>query len=284
MQRQVYEQLYNKIKPDGSMVEKTKRDMLEQIRCMPVAENPPLRKKRILHIAAAAMAVLAIAVNASPAFASYLQRVPILGEVVKIISIRTYTGDDGEEEIYINQPGIEDAHQPWAQQVNQVIQNTVDEYIANAKHRAEEYKKAFLETGGTMEEYARKNIQIYVDYEIKAQNEQYVSFMLIANENWVNAYGIRMYFNIDLQTGQTIALKDILGEDFAQICKQSIVRQVQDNTLPNSAQNYFENASFAVTQQTPFYINEKGNPVIVFNRYEIAPGAFGIQEFEITQP
>ena len=36
-----------------------------------------------------------------------------------------------------------------------------------------------------------------------------------------------------------------------------------------------------VDENTKFYLNEKGNPVVVFAPYEIAPGAFGAQEFEI---
>ncbi len=32
-----------------------------------------------------------------------------------------------------------------------------------------------------------------------------------------------------------------------------------------------------------FYLNEKGNVVVVYPKYEIAPGYMGIQEFEITQ-
>ena len=38
-----------------------------------------------------------------------------------------------------------------------------------------------------------------------------------------------------------------------------------------------------VTADTPFYINEKGNPVVVFEKYEIAPGALGRPEFEIER-
>ena len=38
-----------------------------------------------------------------------------------------------------------------------------------------------------------------------------------------------------------------------------------------------------MTADTPFYINEKGNPVVVFEKYEIAPGALGRPEFEIER-
>ena len=38
-----------------------------------------------------------------------------------------------------------------------------------------------------------------------------------------------------------------------------------------------------VDETTSFYINEAGNPVVVFPEYTIAPGAMGVQEFEISK-
>ena len=38
-----------------------------------------------------------------------------------------------------------------------------------------------------------------------------------------------------------------------------------------------------ITPETNFYINEAGNPIIVFQKYEIAAGAAGMPEFEITK-
>ena len=36
-----------------------------------------------------------------------------------------------------------------------------------------------------------------------------------------------------------------------------------------------------ITEDAKFYVNEAGNPVIAFERYEIAPGSSGEIEFEI---
>ena len=36
-----------------------------------------------------------------------------------------------------------------------------------------------------------------------------------------------------------------------------------------------------ITDTQRFYINEAGNPVLVFEKYEIAPGALGVQEIEV---
>ena len=44
-----------------------------------------------------------------------------------------------------------------------------------------------------------------------------------------------------------------------------------------------EGGFVTVTADTPFYINEKGNPVVVFEKYEIAPGFMGRPEFEIER-
>ena len=40
----------------------------------------------------------------------------------------------------------------------------------------------------------------------------------------------------------------------------------------------------SIADDQPFYINEAGNPVVVFAKYEIAPGSMGQQEFEIPVP
>ncbi len=36
-----------------------------------------------------------------------------------------------------------------------------------------------------------------------------------------------------------------------------------------------------LNEDTAFYINSSGNPVIVFDKYEVGPGFMGEQEFEI---
>ena len=41
------------------------------------------------------------------------------------------------------------------------------------------------------------------------------------------------------------------------------------------------NKFIGVDETTPFYINEKGNVVISYNEYDVAPGYMGIVEFEI---
>ena len=38
-----------------------------------------------------------------------------------------------------------------------------------------------------------------------------------------------------------------------------------------------------ITEETPFYMNADDNPVLVFDKYELAPGSEGIQEFAVNR-
>lgn len=54
----------------------------------------------------------------------------------------------------------------------------------------------------------------------------------------------------------------------------------------NEDYTYFDEEMWGfttVTEDNKFYINEAGNPVIVFEKYEVAPGFMGQQEFEIVK-
>ena len=63
-----------------------------------------------------------------------------------------------------------------------------------------------------------------------------------------------------------------------QIADVAIRSQMEERKAVGAV--YFDDFE-GINEDTPFYINESGNPVIVFEAYEIAPGSEGQQEFEI---
>ena len=72
-------------------------------------------------------------------------------------------------------------------------------------------------------------------------------------------------------------MQDILGDEYQQIANESIQNQMKENS-----EIYWDDFE-GIQEDTPFYLNESGNPVIVFEKYEIAPGSEGQQEFEIKR-
>lgn len=237
--------------------------------------------------AAAVVALFTLALNTNTAFAQEMGEIPVLGAVARILTFRSYVKEDADMGIAVEIPAIETIEEDTglAEEVNQEILERCEAYAQAAIQRAEEYKKAFLETGGTQEEWEAHNIQIRVWYEIKSQTEDYLSFTVSGTENWTSAYSETYYYNLDLKEGKRISLQDVLGEDYIAIADASIREQMAQMEKEEGITFFSqEEGGFSgITEETNFYMNEKGNPVIVFDKYEIAPGSAGEIEFEIPQ-
>lgn len=247
---------------------------------------------RLISIAAAAvLAVFTIGLNTSESLAKELGSVPILGGLVKILTFRSYEEQKDNVNISVHIPEIvteELVNEPnMITDINAEIDKYMSDYIADAQTRLLEYKTAFLETGGTEEEWSSQNFEVKADYEITCQNEDYLSFVISGVENWNSAYAVTYFYNINLDTGKEATLKELLGGDYINIANANILNQMQQRILENPDYTYFGedmDGFQTITDTTRFYINEKGNPVITFEKYEIAPGFMGPQEFEIPLP
>ena len=257
------------------------------------AENASVRKRRRhlygwqkgLAAAAGAMVVFVTPLNTSTVFAQSMGELPVLGAIAKVLTFRSYEMETEDSlQISVDIPSIEmiaEGTGNLAESVNEEILNMCEQYADEAAERAKEYRQAFLDTGGTEEEWAAHNIQIKVWYEVKAHTGRYLSVAVMGSENWTSAYSETRYYNFDLEKGRQVTLEDLLGEDYAAIADASILSQIPEKEA-QSGLDYWEEDFTGVTEDTKFYINEAGNPVIVFGEYEIAPGAAGQPEFEIT--
>ena len=242
---------------------------------------------RALASLAACCASFVLLVNASPAFASAVYQVPVLGDLARVVTVTEYSIADEERLIDVRLPAVEDTgHSDLEQRINTEIQTRIDAVLAEAQARAEETKEAFVATGGDPDEFMP--VIIDVDYEVKCRNDQYLSFVIFKTETKASAYTEFFCYNIDLETGTDLTLQDMLGPDYREIANQvireEIARRSQD---PDNV--YFDGTDGiqgfqSIAADQPFYINEAGNPVVVFEKYEIAPGYMGQQEFEIPVP
>ncbi len=259
-----------------------------------IKENKPKNKFTYMYkIVAGLLLFVLIGVNVSETFATNFSKIPLIGEIVSVVSIygKKITED---KTINIEAPKISSEDQnveDIAEKINKEIESIINSYTQEAEKHIAEYKEAFIATGGTEEEFNQKNIVVDVLYEVKSQSKDHLSLVLNANENWVNAYGVSYFYNIDLNTGNNITLKDLLGDDYINISNESIKTQIQKQIEADENISYFgygnDDSNIegfeTITDETKFYINEKGNPVIVFDKYEIAPGYMGNVSFEIEK-
>lgn len=261
---------------------------LEQV----IAQHPyqkPAAPKRpfyrsISTIAAACLVAFLTILNVNPSIAQAVEHIPLLGTITRVCTVQTWFSQTDNNTISVNQPAV-DGSSALSQSINAQIEQFVAQHTAEAQQRLDEYKEAFLATGGTMEEWQQHDLQVNIDYNITCQNDQYLSFVITSIDNWSNAYTDHYYYNIDLQTNHQITLQDILGDDYIAIANASIQQQMQKRTAADDTLSYFtaDQGGFStIDAATAFYINQAGNPVIVFEPYTIAPGFMGQQEFEIT--
>ena len=239
-------------------------------------------------MAAALVLVFTTALNTNTAFAEMAAGLPVIGAAARILTFRSYERDEGDWKISVEIPSVEMIAKDTNgldSALNQEIYDLCSQYADEAVERAREYKKAFMETGGTEEEWEAHDINIHVGYEIKAQTEAYISFAVQGTENWSSAYSETKYYNIDLKDNKMVTLADVLGHDYARIADESILRQMENMEEKEGIAFWSksEGGFTGVTDKTVFYMNEKENPVIVFDKYEIAPGAYGKLEFEIDK-
>lgn len=246
------------------------------------------RKRWLRNTAVAAAAVCVVfttALNTSTAFAEEAAQLPVIGTLARVLTFRNYETEKDGIGIAVEVPTIDMIQTETGIQVDEVNQQIYDlckQYADEAVKRAEEYRKAFLHTGGTEEEWEAHKIQINVGYEIKSQTDQYLSFIVRGTENWSTAYSESRYYNIDVNTGKMASLADFLGEDYIAAANESIRRQIGERREAGETFWTEEEGGFSgITEDAKFYVNEDGNPVIVFEKYEIAPGSSGEIEFEI---
>ena len=228
---------------------------------------------------AAACVVMIGGLNVSPTFAAAAADVPVLGGLFQVLTVRNYeTVKDGID-YDVSVPEVE-AGGALTEAVNAQIQERVDAHLAQAQADWDAYKEAFLATGGTEEELGDREMDVIIDYEIKAQTDTTVSFVVDFAEGWVASMQQRYCYNLDIAADKDITLADVLGENWVSICNDAVeayIAQDDSNLFYAPEQGGFT----TVDDTTAFYMNQDGSVTLVFPEYAIAAGAAGIVEIPV---
>ena len=229
---------------------------------------------------AAACLVMVGGLNVSPTFAAAAADVPVLGGLFQVLTVRNYeTVKDGID-YDVSVPEV-DANGTLTEAVNAEIQKRVDAHLAQAQADWDDYKEAFLATGGTEEEWADREMDVIIDYEIKSQTDTTVSFVVDFGEGWIAAQQQRYCYNLDIANNKDITLADVLGEDWVNICNTA-VRAYIDQDTSGLFFTADKGGFTTVDDTTSFYLNQDGSVTLVFPEYAIAAGAAGIVEIPVA--
>ena len=233
---------------------------------------------------ATTFALFVVILNTNESFAKAVEDLPVIGRIAEVFTVKEYKEENETDLIEAKIPAIKNTgNSDLENRINYEISSKINEVLDEARQRAEEYKKAVLATGGTMEDYIPT--QINVDYKITYQDEDLVSFVITKSESSASAYQEQYFYNIDIENGKELNLRDVLGENYKEIIDDSVNKQIKERTKEDKSNVYFtaDEGGFSgiENEYQDFYINENKKVTVVFQKYEIAPGYMGIQNFEI---
>lgn len=246
----------------------------------------------IASCAAAFLVAIIVLPNTSGKVAYAMERIPVLGQLVKVITFRDYQYASERNNAEIEVPELEISVSEMAtddetvsQPVADELQKTTDEINQEIKQITDELIAEFEKNLKNEEGYQ----DVLVKSEILATTQDYFTLKLICYIGSGSGYEWNYFYTIDLNTGERLVLKDLFteGADYITPISENIKEQMQsqmdaDNNVYYWLNEEIEEWNFkSITDETSFYINEKGNIVIGFNEGDVAPMYMGTVEFEI---
>ena len=230
---------------------------------------------RITFKFASAMTVLVLLIlpNISNDISYAMQGIPVVGNIVKAITIRRYFEKEGKSELDIEIPVIEDedkTSQIVNDDVNELTQRIIDMY--------------------NEEKDPENHLSVKLESEVLENSEDWFTLKLELSEVRAGSNIRDKIYNVDKKKDKIITLAELfVSDDFKEsinneIKKQMLSRMTEDESVVYWVNNKIEDWNFkTIEENQEFYFSEDGNIVIVFDKYEVAPGAMGTPEFEIDK-
>ena len=233
---------------------------------------------------ATTFALFIVLLNTNETFAKSMEDIPVISNLAKVFTVREYKVETDTELIEARVPAIQNTgNTELENRINNEISTKINNVLDEAKQRAKEYQEAVVATGGNLDDY--RPMLIDVNYEITYQDDKLISFIITKFESLASAYTEQYFYNINIQTGEELDLKDVLGENYKEIVDKEVTKQIEERKKADENNIYFEKNeggfSGIENEYQDFYIDENKKVTVVFQKYEIAPGYMGIQNFEI---
>lgn len=232
-------------------------------------------------VAAAALTILVVTPNVSPAAAAAMERIPVIGGLIKVVTIRDYQLDDG-------------VHQARAVIPEASAEGEDPEAIAELNKTTQDYIDTLVHQFQTDIAQSPEGYQgLDIDYQVITDNDHWFTLKLSVLETQASGYQQETYYHINKATGQMAHLKDLFeaGTDYRTTITEIIKQQMKDQMAQDSSKVFWLDdpeageANFQeIKEDQNFYLDENGNLVIIFNEYEVAPGYMGVQAFTIPLP
>lgn len=230
------------------------------------------RNMKKWYASAAAVGLIIVSVNASSTFAKSLENIPVIGNIIKIVDFNNYRIDKDGMDVSISLPEISSDSKDLEYKLNKEFE----------KEGKEAYKKYEAEVAKLEKEGKTTHKFAEMWSETVAENAKTLSVAIYNTETEASAATSRKIYNIDKKDKTILTLEGMFGNnDYVDVLSKNILSQMKERTKKDSNDVYFVDNTFKIKKDQPFYINDKGELVICFDEYEVAPGSAGLVEFVI---
>lgn len=254
------------------MIDKTLNNLKENER-----ELKPIYKYKMKFAVAMVAIAFVVLPNVSPKMAYAMEKIPIVGELVKIVTIRNYFDREGNSELDANIPNIKNgddtisnSNESINEEVQELTQRIIDNYYE--------------------EKNPENHISVQINSDLITNNEDWFTLKLTIIKSSASSDIQYKYYHIDKKTDKIVKLSDLfVNEEYKEVIseeikKQMVSRMQEDENLVYWFDEESKEWSFRrVEDNQNFYFSERGNIVIVFDKYEVGPGSSGAPEFEIDK-
>ncbi|MBQ8540138.1 MAG: DUF3298 domain-containing protein [Clostridia bacterium] len=237
----------------------------------------------ITKIAGGTVAVLLIAVtvstNVSPSLAYAMSDVPVLGDIVRVVTLNRYENKIGGSEAEIVTPKIEGLRdEELMNQINEELGDNADRLIAAFEKEALMLQAAYGDD---------VHMGVGSDYTIRTDNDDYYAIDIYFYNLVGSSSTTHKFYTVDKHTGEIMTLKGLFKEnvDYAEpiseIIKNEMIRRNENGGAYWVEDDEFTEGFKGIEENQSFFINEEDNIVVCFDKYEIAAGSEGCPEFVI---
>lgn len=229
-------------------------------------------------IVAASAVIFTVGVNTSPVLASSLRDLPIVGDIVQVLTFKEYKVEEDNYNANIQIPEIQGLE-------NEKLQNSLnDKYLSESKELYEQ----FMEEVKDLELSGGGHLGIDNGYVVKTDTDKILSIGRYVVNTAASSSTIFRYDTIDKEKEILITLPSLFkNESYVDIISHNIKSQMKEQMEADENLIYWIEGESdmegfdKISKEQSFYISPEGKLVISFDKYEVAPGYMGTLEFII---
>ncbi len=295
---------YESISVPEKGVENMKK-AIEQAKQEKARRKKVLIYKRIGACAAAAAALTILIPNVSVNAAMAMEKIPVLGSIVRVITFDRYDFEDEKHIASVEVPQLQadqaadsSSPAPEADSRTAAAPDTAPDTGSKTEDSVHAINEEITDYVTPILEDFKKSLDqdtvkdLTISYDIVTDTDSWFTLRINVLEVQASGYEYAKYYHINKATGEQATLADLFREDadYVTAISENIKTQMREQMAADENISYFlddtdmpETNFDKIKPDQNFYFNPAGEIVIAFDEYEAAPGYMGDVAFTIPR-